>query len=73
MFYILLFQSRLLPRFISIWGLLGVVLLGAQILSSIFGSSLGGIVMMVPMGMNEIFLGVWLIVKGFNPSVTNSG
>ena len=73
MFYILLFQSRLLPRFISIWGLLGVALLGAQILSSIFGSSLGGIVMMVPMGMNEIFLGVWLIVKGFNPSVTNSG
>jgi len=68
MFYFLLFRSRLLPRFISVWGLIGVILLFAEILSSIFGSSLGGIMLMLPMGLNEIFLGVWLIVKGFNLS-----
>ncbi len=71
MFYYILFQSRLIPRFISIWGLIGVLLLFTEIVSSIFGHSLGGIMIMLPMGLNEIFLGIWLIVKGFNPSVLN--
>ncbi|MFZ1678413.1 MAG: DUF4386 domain-containing protein [Saprospiraceae bacterium] len=65
MFYYLLFTSRLVPRFISIWGLIGVLLLFTEILSSIFGHSLGGIIIMLPMGFNEIFLGFWLIAKGF--------
>lgn len=71
MFYYLLFKSRLLPRFISIWGLLGVILLFGEIVSGTFGSSLGGIWIMIPMGLNEIFLGVWLIVKGFHPAALN--
>jgi hypothetical protein len=33
----------------------------------IFGDSLGMILMMV-IGLNEIFLGIWLIIKGFNTS-----
>jgi Domain of unknown function (DUF4386) len=70
MFYFLLFKYRLLPRFISVWGLIGVILLFAEVLSNLFGSTLGGIIIMLPMGLNEIFLGVWLIVKGFN---VNSG
>jgi hypothetical protein len=71
MFYFLLYKSKLLPRFISVWGLIGVLLLFAEILSSIFGSSLGGIMIMLPMGLNEIFLGIWLMVKGFNESAMN--
>jgi hypothetical protein len=71
MFYFLLFKAKLLPRFISVWGLIGVLLLFAEILSSIFGSSLGGILIMLPMGLNEIFLGIWLIVKGFNVTANN--
>ena len=71
MFYFLLYKSKLLPRFISVWGLIGVLLLFAEILSSIFGSSLGGIMIMLPMGLNEIFLGIWLIVKGFNGYAIN--
>ena len=71
LFYYLLFTSRLLPRFISIWGLVGVLLLFSEILSNIFGHSLGGIIVMLPMGLNEIFLGIWLIVKGFNLSAAN--
>ena len=64
-FYYLLFTSRLIPRFISVWGLAGVTLLFAEILSNIFGTSLGGMMIMMPLGLNEIFLGIWLIVKGF--------
>ncbi|MFN0275319.1 MAG: DUF4386 domain-containing protein [Chitinophagales bacterium] len=68
LFYYLLLKSRLLPRFISIWGLIGVLLLFAEVVSNIYGQSLGGIIVMLPMGLNEIFLGIWLIVKGFNQS-----
>lgn len=71
MFYYLLFKSRLLPRFISIWGIIGVLLLFAEVVSNIYGQSLGGIMVMLPMGLNEIFLGIWLIVKGFNYSAIN--
>ncbi len=65
-FYGLLYYSRLLPRFISVWGILGVCLLFIKISSSIFGSSVGGIWIMMPLGLNELFLGLWLIIKGFN-------
>ena len=63
--YGLLYWSRLVPRFISIWGLLGVFLLFIEILANIFSTSVGGIMIMMPLGLNEIFLGIWLIVKNF--------
>ena len=66
LFYYLLFRLKLVPRFISVWGLIGVALLSLEIVSNIFGSSLGGILIMLPLGLNEVFLGVWLIAKGFN-------
>jgi hypothetical protein len=34
-----------------------------------FGISISaGVILAVPIILNEIFLGIWLIVKGFNPS-----
>ncbi len=64
-FYGLLYHSRLIPRLISGWGLLGVTLLFIEITSNVFGTSIGGIMIMMPLGLNEIFLGFWLMVKGF--------
>ncbi len=68
MFYYLLFKSRLVPRFISIWGMIGVIGILTEILMSIFGYSTGSLVYILgmPMGLNEVFLGIWLIVKGLN-------
>jgi len=66
MFYYLLFYTKLIPRFITVWGLISVALLFAEIISNIFNESLGGMMIMMPLGLNEIFLGIWLIVKGFN-------
>jgi len=71
LFYILLYRSRLLPRFIAVWGLIGAALI--LILNALltFGASLGmgiSMVFALPIITNEIFLGIWLIVKGFNPS-----
>jgi hypothetical protein len=69
--YYMLFQSKLIPRFISIWGLIGAVSVLTTAMLEVFAISISpglGFVLGVPMLLNELFLGGWLIVKGFNPS-----
>lgn len=67
--YYTLFKSRLLPRFISIWGLIAATLL---LVGSILGiydvvETTRVMLMFGPLvALNEITLSVWLIVKGFN-------
>lgn len=71
-FYVLLFQSKLIPRWISIWGLFAIImhlttgLLIAFRLTSEF-STLDA-VMNLPIALQEMVMAVWLIVKGFDPS-----
>jgi hypothetical protein len=66
--YYFLYRSRLLPRFISIWGFVAVVLVLALNLSQAFGLSVGPLAMLfaLPIILNEVFLGIWLIAKGFS-------
>lgn len=74
LFYTALVQSRLVPRWLSVWGLVGAVLILAWNLSGIFGLELSaGLVLALPMILNEIILGIWLIVKGFEPAAFTSG
>ena len=69
LFFFLLYQTRLLPRFISVWGFIGVALVLAWNLLELFGISISiGMVLALPMILNEIFLAIWLILKGFSPS-----
>ena len=65
MFYVLLYRSRLVPRWLSAWGLVGAALYIVPPLGNMFGLSLG--VLMVPLAVQEMVLAVWLIAKGFNP------
>jgi hypothetical protein len=72
--YSLLYQTKLVPRFISIWGFIAVLLVFAWNLLELFGISVGiGIVLALPMILNEIFLALWLIIKGFEPSAIAAG
>lgn len=65
--YYLLYQSVLVPRFISIWGFIGVVLMLAWNLVELFGIEVpAGMLLALPIILNELFLAIWLIVKGFN-------
>jgi len=66
----LLYQSRLVPRFISVWGLIGATLLLAAGLLGMFDiyNIDSTVFLAAPIGVNEMVLAVWLIVKGFNPS-----
>ncbi len=68
LFYYLLYQSKLVPRWLSVWGLIAVALLLTWNLLEMFGISISaGMILALPIILNEIFLGIWLIVKGFNP------
>lgn len=73
--YSSLYQSKLLPRFIPVWGLAAAVLILTLNLLSIFGLELGvgiNMVFALPIILNEIFMGIWLIARGFNPSVASA-
>ncbi len=72
-FYYLLYQTKLVPRWLSAWGLIAVVLVLTWNLLETFGISFNvGIIFGLPIILNEIFLGIWLIVKGLNTSVIPS-
>jgi hypothetical protein len=65
--YYFLYQSRLVPRFIPVWGFIAVASLFTWNMLEAFGISVSaGMVFALPMILNEILLGIWLIVKGFN-------
>lgn len=75
LFYSLLFQSKLLPRFISIWGLIGAALILLLNLLLTFNLEIAvsiKLLFALPIISNEILLGIWLIVKGFNSSAIAS-
>ena len=71
MLYPMLYRSKLIPRFISAWGVIGALTVLTTTMLDIFALSVGpalGLILGLPMLLNELFLGVWLIVKGFSPS-----
>jgi len=66
MFYVLLFRSRLVPRWLSVWGLVGAAFYIVPPIGNVFGLSLGAL--MAPLAVQEMVMAVWLIAKGFSPS-----
>jgi hypothetical protein len=71
----LLYQSKLVPRFLSVWGLIGAALVLLFGLLSLFILTTGFnifTILAVPILVQEMVFAVWLIVKGFNPSAIAS-
>lgn len=64
LFCYLLYQSKLIPRLISVFGLIGYASLLTSALLEIFGYS-PGMFLFLPGALFEILLPIWLIVKGF--------
>jgi hypothetical protein len=62
-----LYKARLVPRFVAVWGLVGYAIIFVGMVSEMMGSGLG-LASSIPGGLWEVFMGVWLIAKGFNPS-----
>ena len=77
MYYFIFYKSRLVPRWLSGWGVVGAVLgivAAMLVLFGVAGSmSIVQVVLNVPIGVQEMVLAVWLIAKGFRPSPAATG
>jgi len=73
----LMYRSGLVPRIIPLVGLIGAPLLFASDLAVLFGlwtqMSLPAGIATVPIALWEVSLGVYLVAKGFKPSLITAG
>ena len=73
----LLYQSRLVPRVLPAIGMVGAPLLVASDVAILFGlwgpSSPTAGLFALPIALWEFSLGIWLVVKGFEPSPILTG
>jgi hypothetical protein len=67
--YLSFYRTRLIPRWLSVWGLIGVVPYMAYALLHFFHIDTGyELYLQMVLGPQELIMVVWLIVKGFNRS-----
>lgn len=67
LWYSLLYVTRLIPRALSLWGLVAICLLSIPVLMVLFKRELTHLMVLgLPYLPFEVVLGVWLIVKGFS-------
>ena len=69
MFYYLLHKSKLIPKWIAVWGGIAVMLL--LIINLLEMTNITIPMLLLGLGysqimLNEVFLAIWLMVKGFN-------
>jgi hypothetical protein len=74
MYYKLLYQSQLIPRWLSGWGIFAALLMAIACLLALFNNSpvTGYAPFILPILAQEMALAVWLLVKGFSPSALAS-
>jgi hypothetical protein len=77
LYYVALFNSKLVPRWLSGWGIVAIAL---NVFSTIYGSfaqdfgvSSVSTIINIPILLQEMVLAVWLIAKGFDRSALASG
>ena len=77
MYYSVFYQFRLIPRWLTVWGLVGVTLTIISCLLVMFhlipGFGIIQVVVNVPIFLQEMVLAVWLIAKGINAPTVASG
>ena len=71
LYYWVFYRTRLLPRWLSAWGILAVVSVMTSGVLVMLGlaepMSPTQLVLAAPIGLQEMVLAVWLIAKGFKP------
>ena len=75
MYCFLFFQSRLIPRWLSGFGIIAIILMFVACILALFSGNLitSYIPLAFPIFLQEMVFAVWLIVKGFNLPVSASG
>jgi hypothetical protein len=64
--YTSFYRTRLIPRWISVWGLISVVPYLVYALLHFFDIDPGLGLLQIPLAVQEMVMGLWLIIKGFN-------
>ncbi|MFD2657553.1 DUF4386 domain-containing protein [Gracilibacillus thailandensis] len=64
MLYYLLYQTKLIPKWLSSWGLIAAIIYLVTGVFALFGPTLT--VLMMPLAIQEMVMAVWLIIVGFN-------
>jgi hypothetical protein len=71
MYYVVFYQYELVPRWLSVWGLIGITLTMLTCLLAMFhlipGFGTIQVVANLPIALQEMVFAVWLIAKGANP------
>lgn len=60
-------KAKLVPKFLAVWGFVGYATILCGSVLEVLGFDLF-LIHTIPGGLWELFIGVWLIVKGFNSS-----
>ena len=72
MFYVLLYRSRIAPRWISAWGLVAIPFYVAAYLLPLYGvfdvDTPAQVLLYTPLAVQEMVLAVWMIARGFRPA-----
>lgn len=74
-FYPMLYRSGLVPRFLSVWGMIATGVMLVAVLMGMFGVGIFGTMSLMkamayfapPIALNELVLSGWLVFKGFRP------
>ena len=76
MYYSIFYQHKLVPRWLTVWGLVGIALTSISCMLVMFHliptAGTIQVILSLPILVQELVMAVWLIVKGFNPSVIAS-
>jgi hypothetical protein len=68
-YYSVFYRTRLVPRWLSLWGLLALALMLVSAFGAMFGimgsMSPAQFLLNMPIALQEMVLAVWLIVKGY--------
>jgi hypothetical protein len=60
-------RAKLIPQLVAIWGLVGYATMLCGSIVEVLGFDLQ-LIHVIPGGLWELFIGVWLIAKGFSSS-----
>ena len=68
LYYLLFYQTKLIPRWLSLFGLIAAVCAFTSYIMQFFGASLGDFeaLLHLPMLIQEMVFAVWLIIKGYD-------
>jgi hypothetical protein len=68
-----LYRSRLIPRWLSVWGIIAALaVLVASLLAAFDIALLLAGLLVIPIGLQEQVMALWLIFKGFSPTALAS-